>query len=70
MFDLNLCLSASVNVRPILHTQPLELCNKILVENLFVHRYFSPPPTFLVYLIYSLDGQHKEPQCQRREQQC
>jgi hypothetical protein len=64
MFDLHLCLSASVNVKPILHTQPLELYNKILVENLFVHRYFSSPPLFLAYLIYSSDGQHKEPQCQ------
>jgi hypothetical protein len=25
MFDLHLCLSASVNVMPILHTQPLGL---------------------------------------------
>jgi hypothetical protein len=25
MFDLHLCFSASVNVRPILHTQPLGL---------------------------------------------
>jgi hypothetical protein len=31
MFDLHLCLSASVNVRPILHTHPLCLYNKILV---------------------------------------
>jgi hypothetical protein len=31
MFDLDLCLSASVNVRYILHTQPLGLYNKDLV---------------------------------------
>jgi hypothetical protein len=48
MFDLHLCLSASVNVRPILHTQPLGLYNKILVGNLFVHCYFSPLPPFLL----------------------
>jgi hypothetical protein len=48
MFDLRLCLSGSVNVRYILHTQPLGLYNKILVENLFVHRYFSSPPPFLL----------------------
>jgi hypothetical protein len=65
MFDLHLCLDASVNVRPILHTQPLGLYNKILVGNLFVQCYFSPPPPFLVYLIYSSDGQHKELQRQR-----
>jgi hypothetical protein len=29
MLDLDLCLSASVNVRYILHTQPLGLYNKI-----------------------------------------
>jgi hypothetical protein len=51
LFDLHLCLNANVNVRPILHTQPLGLYNKILVGNLFVHRYFylpPPPPPFLV----------------------
>jgi hypothetical protein len=33
MFDLNLCLSANVNIRYVLqHTHtPLDLCNKILV---------------------------------------
>jgi hypothetical protein len=31
MLDLDLCLSASVNVRYILHTQPLRLYNKDLV---------------------------------------
>jgi hypothetical protein len=45
---LDLWLSASVNVRPILHTQPLGLYSKILVGILFVHRYFSPPPPILL----------------------
>jgi hypothetical protein len=48
MLDLHLCLSASVNVRYILYAQSLGLYNKILVENLFIHRDFrllsSPPP--------------------------
>jgi hypothetical protein len=36
MLDLDLCLSASVNVRYILHTQPLGLCNIDLVwESLY-----------------------------------
>jgi hypothetical protein len=48
MFDLHLCLSASVNVRPMSHTQTLGLYNKILVGNLFVHCYFSPSPPFLL----------------------
>jgi hypothetical protein len=30
----------------ILHTQPLGLYSKILAGNLFVHRYFSPPPLY------------------------
>jgi hypothetical protein len=70
MFDLHLCLSASVNVRPILHTQSLGLYNKILIGNLFIHRYFCPlsRAPFLAYLIYPSNGQHKEPQCQCREQ--
>jgi hypothetical protein len=51
MFDLHLCLSASVNVMPILHTRPLGLY-KILVWYLFVHRYFSSPPLF--FLISSI----------------
>jgi hypothetical protein len=55
IFDLHLCLSASVNVRSIIHTQPLGLYNKILVGNLFVHHYFSSPPPFLAYLINSLN---------------
>jgi hypothetical protein len=37
-----------MKVRPILHTQPLGLYNKILVGNLFVHRYFSSPTPFLL----------------------
>jgi hypothetical protein len=37
-----------VNVRSILHTQPLGLYNEILIGNLFIHRYFSPPPLFLL----------------------
>jgi hypothetical protein len=37
-----------VLVRSILHTQPLGLSNEILVGNLFVHRYFSSPPPFLL----------------------
>jgi hypothetical protein len=37
-----------VLVRSILHTQPLGLSNEILVGNLFVHRYFSSPPLFLL----------------------
>jgi hypothetical protein len=48
MLDLDLYLSANVNVRPILHTQPLGLYNKILVGYPFVHRYLSPPPLFLL----------------------
>jgi hypothetical protein len=55
MFDLTLCLSASVNVIPILHTQPLGLYNKILVGYLFVHRYlFSPPPFLLISSILQM----------------
>jgi hypothetical protein len=55
MYDLHLCLSASVNVRYILHTQPLGLYNKILVGNLFVQRYFSsPPPFFLISSILQM----------------
>jgi hypothetical protein len=55
MFDLHLCLSAGVNVRPILHTQPLGLYNKILVGNLFVHCYFSPlPPSLLISSILQM----------------
>jgi hypothetical protein len=38
-----------MHVRPILHTQPLRLYNKILVGNLFVHHYFSSPPPFLLF---------------------
>jgi hypothetical protein len=45
---LHLCLSASVNVRYILHTQPLALYKKILVGYLFVHCYFSSPAPFLL----------------------
>jgi hypothetical protein len=43
-----------VNVRPILHTQPLGLYNEILVGNLFSHHYYYPlsPTPFLSYLIY------------------
>jgi hypothetical protein len=49
MFDLHICSSASVDIRYILHTQPLGLYNKILVGYLFIHRYFSPPlPHFLL----------------------
>jgi hypothetical protein len=71
MFDLHLCLSASVNVRPILHTQPLGLYNKILDGNPFVLRYFlSPSSPFLLTSSIIQNGQHKEPQCQRREQRC
>jgi hypothetical protein len=54
MFDLHLCLSSSVNVMPILHTQPLGLYNKILVGNPFVLCYvlsLSRNP-FLAYPIY------------------
>jgi hypothetical protein len=39
-----------VNVRSILHTQPLGLYNKILAGNLFVYHYISPPPPFLLIL--------------------
>jgi hypothetical protein len=66
MLDLHLCLSASVNVRYILHTQHLELYNKNLVVYISIHHYFclfSTAP-FLSYIIYSSDGQHKGPQCQ------
>jgi hypothetical protein len=38
ILDLDLRLSASVNVKSILHTQPLGLYSKILFGNLFVHR--------------------------------
>jgi hypothetical protein len=48
MLDLDLWLSGSVNVRSILHTQPLGLNNKILVGYLFIYRYFSSPPPFLL----------------------
>jgi hypothetical protein len=48
MLDLDLRLSASVNVKSILHTQPLGSHNKILVGNLFVHCYLSPPPPILL----------------------
>jgi hypothetical protein len=48
MLDLLLSLSVSVHVRSILHTQPLGSYNKILVGNLFVHRYFSPLLPFLL----------------------
>jgi hypothetical protein len=48
MFDFHLCLRASVNVRPMLHTQPLGLYNKILVGYLFVHHYMSSSPPFLL----------------------
>jgi hypothetical protein len=64
MFDLHLCLSASVNVRHILHTQPLGLYNKILVGNPFVHHYFSTPSTFLLISSILQNGQYKEPQRQ------
>jgi hypothetical protein len=37
-----------MHVRSILHRQPLELYNKILVGNLFVHHYFSSPPPILL----------------------
>jgi hypothetical protein len=38
ILDLHICLSASVNVRYVLHTQPLGLYNnKILVGYLFIH---------------------------------
>jgi hypothetical protein len=61
IFDLHLCLSASVNVRPILHTQPLGLYLKsqmgislsTVIPNLSSH-------PLLAYLIYSSDGQHKK----------
>jgi hypothetical protein len=49
MFDLHLCLSASVNVRNNLHTQPLELYNKILVWvslSIFVSIY----PCWIIFL--------------------
>jgi hypothetical protein len=66
MLDLHLCLSASVNVRYTLHTQPLGLYNKFLVEHLYPPLFLSTlPHIFLAYLIYSSDGQHKEPQRQR-----
>jgi hypothetical protein len=63
MCDLHLCLSPSVNVRSILHTQLLVLYNKIFVGNLFVLRNFYPLSTipFIAYLIYFSDGKHKEP---------
>jgi hypothetical protein len=48
MIDLDLRLSASVNVKSILHIQPLGSYNKILVGNLYVHRYVSPPPPILL----------------------
>jgi hypothetical protein len=51
MLDLDVRLRASVNVKSILHTQPLGLYSKILVGNLFVHRYISPPPPILVISI-------------------
>jgi hypothetical protein len=70
MLDLDLRLRASVNVKSILHTQPLGLYSKILVGNLFFHHNFLSPSPYLAYLNNSSDGQHKEPQHQHREQQC
>jgi hypothetical protein len=66
MLDSHLCLSARVNVRYTLHTQPLGLYNKILVLYVSIHSIpvYSPPPPFLAYLIYFSDDQHKEQQCQ------
>jgi hypothetical protein len=62
MFDLHLCLSASVNIRYFIYNPKgcvcktylrhttLRIIYKILVGNLFVHYYFSPPPPFLLIL--------------------
>jgi hypothetical protein len=55
IFDLHLCLSASVNVRPILHTQPLGLYLKsqmgislsTVIPNLSSH-----PPSSLSHLFF------------------
>jgi hypothetical protein len=62
MFDLNLCLSPSVNVRYVLYTQPLRfIYNKILVWlslypslSLFIiiGLYFSPPTPFATIACY------------------
>jgi hypothetical protein len=53
MFDLHLCLSTNVNVRSILHTQPLGLHNKILV---WVSLYLSllDYPSHLFHLLLPL----------------
>jgi hypothetical protein len=57
MLDLDLYLSASVNVRYILHTQPLRLYNKVLVWDslyrslslsIFVGLSFSLPTPFAI----------------------
>jgi hypothetical protein len=61
MFDLHICLSASVNVRNNLHTQPLGLYNKILVWvslypslslSILVGLSFLPPRPFAMVACY------------------
>ncbi len=62
MLDLDLCLSASVNVRYILHTQPLRfIYNKILVWvylypslslSIFGGLSFLPPTPFAIIVGY------------------
>jgi hypothetical protein len=54
MLDLHLFLSVSVNVKYILHTQPLGSYNKILVVNLFVLCTFCPLSTTPYLLISSI----------------
>jgi hypothetical protein len=48
MLDLDLQLSASVNVKSILHTQPLGSYNEILVGIIFVHLNSLPTPILLI----------------------
>jgi hypothetical protein len=50
MLDLHICLSASVNVRYVLHTQPIGLYNKVLV---WVSPYSFPSLSILVGLSFS-----------------
>jgi hypothetical protein len=59
MFDLHLCLSASVNVRPILHTQPLGLYNEILTwvslyPSLSLYLSLLDYPSHLLHLLLPL----------------
>jgi hypothetical protein len=50
MLHLHLCLSASMNIRHILHIQPLELYNEILVWVSFYPYYLSIYPYWIILL--------------------